>query len=337
MAKKKKEEFVPHHIRILKERVHEIARIKKLPKEEQAQAMRDLDSKKIEIFSGGAKSYKHFEKSWKANKKSYKVTKYGSLTEVEIGNNKYKFVIKDGDDNRLGACCKAVIRDVNEFTENYGKLPSTKKPVIVRHPLPFQSHIMKGEREVYLVDINSCYWTILRNANIVSERIHQKYVNDKLLRLKAVGNLKKQRVSINYIDGRMVKTTENIEQNPNSWAWDYVIYKAHEAYLKVRKEIGDNVFMFKTDCFYIAKEYVDAVKEVLTKNNFEYSVTKHTVLGMKGSQVAVCNEDGEEKLAHYELTRATISCLQDEQYTIDYEKSVKQNALVKARNKRDKK
>jgi hypothetical protein len=189
----------------------------------------------------------------------------------------------------------------------------------------FTDYIIRGGREIVMVDIKACYWTIAYHAGIINEKTYYKYLASKEMRLFSIGNLKKSKRSAMMQGGRVIKGTETEEKNPHEWVWNYVVYVAYELFTKINNAIGRNAFMYKTDCVYASPEHLDTICEILKEEGFDYKVEKMTIVGHIRTRIIMEDQEGELKISTFGCPNAVTAFLDEiEIDREEYKKALKQ-------------
>jgi macrodomain Ter protein organizer (MatP/YcbG family) len=293
--------------------------------------MKEIKTKSV--FAGGVKNFESTIKRWNMLKIPYRVVTSGTMSEIHYGGNVLRFVlgkVADGDKG-VGMACKRVKEDATKFTKENGSLPFEKRTTFYLSNGLFNEFIMKGGEDIYMVDINSCYWSIVRNAGIISDKTFNALNDKKVLRLVAIGNLNKKTIVKKYTNGKEV----SIEQfeNPNSWVWDYVVYKAYEIFEQVNAYIDNRTMMYKTDCFFVKKEDVEKVQYKLKELGYSSSVEKRKVVGHKSRKAIFSTEDGELKISSFTLGNAVLDRFEYMELTYEQKISLhEQNQVEKELN-----
>lgn len=280
------------------------------------------------VFAGGVKNFESTIKKWNMLKIPYKVVTSGTVSEIHYGGNVMRFVLGKvaNGDKGVGMACKRVKEDATKFTNEKGSLPSEKRTTFFYSNGLFNEFLMKGGRDVYMVDINSCYWSIVHNAGIISDATFNALNDKKILRLVAIGNLNKKTIVKKYSKGKEV-AIEQFE-NPNSWVWDYVVYKAYEIFEQVNEYIDNRTMMYKTDCFFVGKDDVARVQYKLKQLGYESSVEKRTVVGHKSRRAILSTEDGELKISSFTLNNAVLGMFPYVELTNEQKMSLREQKQI---------
>lgn len=270
-----------------------------------------MSSKNTQQFSGGQESLDRHIRMYKRLGVPFKIIKKGSVSEFHYGGNILRFVtVSHGKGSgKIGAVCRVVMNEVDRYMESNPILDFELRTTNDKNTLMFNKFIMSGERDIYMVDVNACYWNILHNAGIISENVYGKYREDKYARLVAVGNLKKSTHVMSFNKGSQSGSTVVIP-NPRAWVWDYVVFKAYEIFEQVNDYIDHRTMMYKTDCFFVAKNDIEKVQYKLKQLGFESSVEKRTVVGQYKGKVITVDEVGELRYSGFiSNSRAMLSLL----------------------------
>lgn len=250
--------------------------------------------KETKSFSGGKVSFESKIKLLKKTNVRYKVSTYGSVCEISYDDSVQRHIGESTDDKKLGAACLRVIRLANKYTKEHGALESKKRSTQYKDSDLFYNFLIQGEREYYDVDIKACYWNVAYDAGILDEKTYEEFKDEKGLRNHTLGNLKKKRVTYDWIGGTKLNHTRIEELNPNAWVWDYIVSRVWEVFEYVNSKIKDGVFMFKTDCFTVSKRDYKKVLSLIKKMGLECRSKKYVVVGYSGKFIKAVNEYGEE-------------------------------------------
>jgi len=260
-------------------------------------------------FSGGAKSFENACKFLDLLQVPYRIVVCGGTREIHYKNKIQRFVITQNKDNRVGAACRAVLNDVRKFEEKHGKLKSEVRTTFYRNGGLFMQYIMQSGRDIDVIDVSACYWTIAKNSGVILQKTFDKYLDDKLLRLISIGNLNKSTSEITYRAGYPVDGSDKVEENYHAWVWHYVVYKAYELFQKINKKIGGQIFLFKTDCAYVSPKYTEKVKEALKEAGFSCTVERKKIVGYFRGRVVMENKQKVLSLSNFGVSKAMYELL----------------------------
>ncbi len=246
-------------------------------------------------FSGGEHSLKSHLRIYKNMGLDFHVVTYGSSTEIHINGKIKRFNCSKHTDKRIGACCRAVIHDVTKYTKENGVIKVEKRATSYRNAGKLTDMILKGRYNISLIDFNACYWNLIHGAGIITDKTHAKYLDEKKLRVIAVGNLMKKKIIETYDGGKKVNKDEfDLIENPNAWVWDYAVFKAYEVFRWVNNYIDGRVLAFQTDCFFVDTEDEQAVVRYLKAVGRGFSVDRWTIVGRTDRAIVLSKSDGTE-------------------------------------------
>jgi hypothetical protein len=249
-------------------------------------------------FSGGQRAFEMQMRLLNRLKATYTVESKGSSMEIHYKDRVMSYVTKSHSKDGhvgVGSVCRLVMNDVDRFLASGGDIPEFEyRTTTAINNAALNDFLLKGKRDIYLVDIKACYWTIVKNASVISESTYKKYLDDKFYRLISIGNLKKSTRVSSYLKGVQVGQ-HIITPNKRAWVWDYVVYKSYEIFDEVNQYIDNRTMMFKTDCFFVVESDVEKVQEKLKELGHESSVEKRLVVGHNRGRIILCTEDGELK------------------------------------------
>lgn len=283
--------------------------------------------KPVSLYNGGQKSFDLTSSMYDSLKIKYRLVSYGATREIHYNGHVLRFAMSNKANRSIGACCLSVMRQVEKFVKEHGVLYCERRTTFYRNGGLFTDYIIRGGRELVMVDIKACYWTIAYHAGIINEKTYYKYLGSKDMRLFSIGNLKKSKRSALIQGGRIISGTETEEKNQHEWVWNYVVYVAYELFTKINDTIGRNAFMFKTDCVYASPEHLDKICEILKEEGFEYKVEKMTIKGHNRTRIVMEDEDGDMKISTFGCPNAVTAFLN----YIEVDKQEHKQALRKER------
>lgn len=261
-------------------------------------------------FSGGQRAFEMQLRLLNRLKATYTVESKGSSMEIHYKDRVMSYVTKSHSKDGhvgVGSVCRLVMNDVDRFLEAGGAIPEFEyRTTTAINNAALNDFLLKGKRDIYMVDINACYWTIVKNAGIISESTYKKYLDDKFYRLISIGNLKKSTRVSSYLKGVQVGQPI-ITPNKRAWVWDYVVYKSYEIFDEVNQCIDNRTMMFKTDCFFVIESDVKKVQEKLKELGHESSVEKRTVIGHNRGRIILEDKNGKKRLSGFATSIKAIT------------------------------
>lgn len=131
-------------------------------------------------------------------------------------------------------------------------------------------------QDVFCVDINSAYLTVLRNEQIIDEKLYRdilkktKDPRKKMDRLKAIGMFARNQIVINFKNGEK-QDIDPPKRNPYAWVFFTACKKTSEAMEVVKKEMRKDFLFYWVDGIFL-KGNPDRAVEILKNLNFESKI-----------------------------------------------------------------
>jgi hypothetical protein len=172
----------------------------------------------------------------------------------------------------------AVRRNIDNYIKSGKPIPELKyRPKLVLYNFAqIENAINKNPRELTnAIDINACYFKTAYNLGFITEDLYKKgwskRKENKLGLLASVGSLNKHETIETYKNGKLKSTDTNWEYknkySPFYWA---IINKVAEVMMEIANALGDNFYMWLTDCVYVDREYKKVATDILDKYGYDY-------------------------------------------------------------------
>lgn len=135
---------------------------------------------------------------------------------------------------------------------------------------------------VKAVDINYCYWNVLRKIGAIGDHVFQmglkKKTEWKLARNMAVGSTsKKHTVQIIKDDGSIETFTH---QSELAGVRLEVVAYVYEMAVAIAKALGNKFCFFFTDCFFVRPDAVDEAIDMIREFGFETKVNDERIINI---------------------------------------------------------
>lgn len=281
-------------------------------------------------FAGGAKSFDFRVNNLAKRKVPHTIEIKGNVAVVTSNGYHYRYKLsveveeikgkteeetaklkKEAESEviRIMHCCKAVRHDVKQFLKTNEPYSFGKSETVFVSQAATGFFIHSGGREVDLVDIKCCYWTVLRNFGIISAKTFEAYKEYRDPRLIAVGCLKRAKHT-KFHDGDKVVNTQ-VERSDVEWVWDFVVYKTYQAIKTVCDAVGWRVFSYITDGIYLPSELSSEAVSILEKLGFQVSVKKYKIVGYQSHYMVLENASGFYKRANLGMSTGIKSALRE--------------------------
>lgn len=246
---------------------------------------------KVEV-GGGVATLDGTMKFYAQHKRSFYLEENNGYTEIITMDGKRTRFITDKTDKKgsdVLHACKAVKKDVRKFAEE-NEIYKHGEYMATFNNVPYTSdYILSGGEDVSYVDINHCYWRILYNFGIITERTYDMYKNNRDARLVSVGNLNRRKFKKLYKDGVYLKTIEY--PNEFKWAWDFVCFTTYKAIKGVVNHCHGEIFAFFTDGVYLPVKHAAAASEYLSKIGLPNTCDFYKVVGKAENRLILQNTD----------------------------------------------
>lgn len=276
-------------------------------------------------YCGSAKKFDIYIEFLDAHSIPYLLKESGNMKTIILDDKiRRNYIDKDiykTPSHKIMQCCKEVNADVKNFTLSAGKIkcPDVRHVYVDEACLSHQ--LLKNKiTQISLVDISHCYWRILFNHQIITEKTYEKWKGIRDARIVAVGNLKKPtRLTMKKSDGGVVRDTVI---NKNQWVWLFVSFKSNQAIQMVREVCDKEVFAYNTDGVYLPNKHAQKAQDFLNSINLPAKKTVYNIIGIDGNACVLQNtETGIFKKTNLGKASLLRGILQD----VDFEELKKQN------------
>lgn len=227
------------------------------------------------LNGGNLTQFKDFVLYHREQKSDFKVTSRGMSRIVEFNSGKkVRFFGQAGvkTNNIEGAFFVRMVKtEIDKFIEVNGGLPK-KEPVISQ---TFNCSSIKKvlNKPICYLDLNLCYWRTAYLLGYISTKLYNRGLDSGFKKgmLVSIGALNANPLIQQYEDGKVVYTKHDDELNakysPFYWS---IIGKVNDLMMEVFKELGDDFYMWLTDCAFIAPERQGEVMGIFEKYGFPY-------------------------------------------------------------------
>lgn len=178
---------------------------------------------------------------------------------------------------------KKVKFDVPEIRKEY--------PVVFTNRFFWDS--IPANTEFYVIDAKHAYWRIAFLHGYIGQKLYEKYADDK--KMKTVKNISLAVLnSIHKMEYyKKGKKFAEIECNTSQYSRVYnnIRYFSYNLCGKIRNDLDDACFAYRTDGVFLLKPGLARVKKIFEANNLLYKIEKCTKIDNK----SYVNSDGEVK------------------------------------------
>jgi len=226
------------------------------------------------IQGGNIIKFNEFVLLHRDNKSDFKVTSRGLSRTVEFkSGKKFRFFGQGGSSakNKIdGAYIVNMVKvSVDRYIDNYGVV-SKREPVVSQ---TFNCDAINTviNKPICCLDLNLCYWRTAFLLGYIDESLYRRGIDTgyKKGMLVSIGALNANPIIQHYENGKEVSKSYDTELNsrysPFYWS---IIGKVNDLMMEVHKALKDDMYMWLTDCAFIAPERRKDVLAIFDKYGF---------------------------------------------------------------------
>ena len=187
----------------------------------------------------------------------------------------------------------AVRRNIDNYIESGKPIPKLEyRPKLVLYNfMEIEKAINKNPRDLTnAIDINACYFKTAYNLGFINEDLYikgwEKRKENKLGLLASIGSLNKHETIETYKNGKLRTTDTNWEYknkySPFYWA---IINKVAEVMMEIAHALGENFYMWLTDCVYVDRDKKKIATDILDKYGYDYKSFYIEFTDLRGRQL----------------------------------------------------
>jgi hypothetical protein len=171
----------------------------------------------------------------------------------------------------------AVRKDVDDYIQKEGQITmSLYKPKLILYNYKrISDAIATGPKIIHAIDINACYFTTAFNLGYITQKTYDKAWGKrkqyKLGLLASIGSLNKHELIEEFKAGEIEDTRMNWEfkNRYSPFYWEVINYVA-KVMMEIAHALGDDFYMWLTDCVYLEKGKQHVIEEILNKHGYAY-------------------------------------------------------------------
>ncbi len=207
----------------------------------------------------------------------FETERFGATALIRMGDGViHRFHGADNDTSMMvgSHVCWAVRRDVlNRIKNDQYDMPkytdSSYCPTVYYN----RDNVLKNVgNEMHCIDIKNCYFETAYNTLIIGERVYDMGFREakpyKRARNAAIGSLGKVTRRQEYKDGVPLKPISKADGLKDARL--HVLFTVWEMATEIIDALGNDFYMFLTDCFYFDKKRKDVVMKILKKHGYKY-------------------------------------------------------------------
>ena len=214
----------------------------------------------------------------KANKNNFEVVSSGLSKSLILDSGiKFNFFPNNKDSRVEGVhFVNMVRRSIDKYIEENGIVDKVDENPQVQ---TFNSDgiSLAGDNDVCCLDLNSCYWRTANILGYIDDKLYKKGVESGLKKglLISIGALNKLKHIDKYENGKKVSTRidEDYKIRYSPFYWN-IIKRVRDLMMTVYEQLGDDFYMWLTDCAFIKPDSYDKVEKIFNDAGYPFKIYK---------------------------------------------------------------
>ena len=216
---------------------------------------------------GNIDAFNRHLKLFKQNGETFRVEKSGLSRKIItptktlrfFGKDKSSFIKGSWNTNRVRKC-------IDRYIDKFGVPKKYDKP----HIQVFNNESIQKvlNTPIGCIDVNACYWTTAMLLGYIDEQTYRIGISEgnKMGLLVSIGFLNKKPLIVEYEGGKETSSylNESIYQKYSPFYWK-IIGHTRDLYCALYDAIGDDMYMWVTDCVFFKLEHKPLVEQILTE------------------------------------------------------------------------
>ena len=221
---------------------------------------------------GNIDAFNRHLKLFKQNGETFRVEKSGLSRKIItptktlrfFGKDKSSFIKGSWNTNRVRKC-------IDRYIDKYGGPKKYDKP----HIQVFNNESIQKvlNTPIGCIDVNACYWTTAMLLGYIDEQTYRIGISEgnKMGLLVSIGFLNKKPLIVEYEGGKETSSylNESIYQKYSPFYWK-IIGHTRDLYCALYDAIGDDMYMWVTDCVFFKLEHKPLVEQILTEWGYKH-------------------------------------------------------------------
>lgn len=255
------------------------------------------------FYRGNIDSFNKHIKEFRRNGESFKVYRSGLTRKIITPTKTFRFFGKDTN-NYIKGCWNTnrVKKCIDSYIDKYGVPKRFDKP----HIQVFNTNAISQNlnKAVGCIDVNACYWTTAMMLGYIDEHTYRVGLEEgnKMGLLVSIGSLNKKPFIEEYQSGK--KTISYVDDSKykrySPFYWKIIGY-TRDVFCKIYEELGDDMYMWITDCVFFDVKHKKKVKDILTEFGYKskFYVSDFTYCDGHIVKWFDCKEGNEKKMSAY--------------------------------------
>lgn len=231
--------------------------------------------KKVTFHKGNLKQFKEAIAKHKSHQTNYKVVSAGLSRMIIHESGIRERYFSNSKSNRIEGAyfVNLVKKQVDLHIGSDKPTPKFTKDINAQcFNVDAINEALLTDPNVECIDLNSCYWRTAYNLGFINKRLYDKGIKSghKKGLVVSIGALNKLPYNQTYVAGECVFDAYDYKLNdtysPYYWA---IISKVRDVMMDVYLELGDDLYMWLTDCAFVKSDKKEVVEAIFQKHSYE--------------------------------------------------------------------
>ena len=221
---------------------------------------------------GNIDAFNRHLKLFKQNGETFRVEKSGLIRKIITPTKTLRFFCKDKSSFIKGSWNTNRVRKcIDRYIDKFGVPKKYDKP----HIQVFNNESIQKvlNTPIGCIDVNACYWTTAMLLGYIDEQTNRIGISEGNKRglLVSIGFLNKKPLIVEYEGGKETSSylNESIYQKYSPFYWK-IIGHTRDLYCALYDAIGDDMYMWVTDCVFFKLEHKPLVEQILTEWGYKH-------------------------------------------------------------------
>ena len=227
------------------------------------------------MHGGNLEAFNKFLTAHRDNGSNFKVSSSGLSRMVTFDSGKkFRFFGqgKAADNTIKGVYFVSMVRNsIDKYIEKYGI--AKKRDKVIAQTFNVESISKVLGKPVACLDLNLCYWRTAFLLGYIDFELYKKGIESGHKRgmLVSIGALNKNPLIQHFENGKEVSKSFDSELNGrySPFYWQ-VIGKVNDLMMEVYRELGDDFYMWLTDCAFVSNDRINDVIAIFDKYGFPH-------------------------------------------------------------------
>lgn len=223
-------------------------------------------------------------------KQSFEYHSSGSINIIKTTEREWKFINSKTNAGHGHHLSRMVKKDINLWLLSNEIAPNKRDYKEQLFNLANIERVVG--KSVVMIDINDCYWTTIKNLGYITENTFNNGLKKKewkLGRNASIGSLAKVSQVTLYKNGVLKKNKGELVQSKKEYQYirNHIISSVYKVFQELNKLLGNDFFMFLTDCVVTTIHKRELVEKFLAGRGYQskYKTIEFTPLDSVNKRV----------------------------------------------------